>query len=104
MLGEYLGVYDDPWLGAASVCAHGDSIRFQVKKSPRLAGTIMQMGQRYLVRWDDRSVEPDAWMDFHGKRSPTLTLAKLDPHGDTSSDFEDLHFVRKSACSSAEAQ
>ena len=97
-LSGYLGVYQDPWLGEASICARDDTVRFQVKKSPRLSGTVMRLGQRYLVHWGDRSVEPDAWMDFHGTRSPSLTMAKLDPHGDTSSDYEDLDFVRKGQC------
>jgi hypothetical protein len=97
-LAGYLGIYQDPWLGEASICVRDGTVRFQVKKSPRLSGTVMQLDQRYLVHWDDRSVEPDAWLDFHGKHSPSMTMAKLDPHGDTSSDYEDLDFVRKNSC------
>lgn len=93
-----LGVYRDPWLGQASICMRDGVVRFQVKKSPRLGGTVMQLGRRYLVHWDDRSVEPDAWLDFHDSHPWRLTMAKLDPHGDTSSDYEDLDFVRESGC------
>jgi hypothetical protein len=53
---------------------------------------------RSLVRWDDRSVDPDAWLDFHDGTPMRLTMAKLDPQGDISSDFEDLSFVRERGC------
>ncbi|MFT4046036.1 MAG: serine hydrolase [Solimonas sp.] len=97
-LARRLGVYRDPWLGAVSICASAGIVRFEAQKSPRLAGTVLVHGGRYLVRWDDRSVDPDAWLDFHDGTPPRLTMAKLDPHGDLSSDFEDLAFKREGAC------
>ncbi|TNY26116.1 serine hydrolase [Fulvimonas soli] len=93
-----LGVYRDPWLGPAAVCVRDGAVRFQAKRSPRLAGVVVQEHGRYLVRWDDRTVDPDAWLDFHDGTPVRLTLAKLDPHGDFSSDYEDLDFVREGGC------
>jgi hypothetical protein len=82
------------------VCPRGGQLRFAAKKSPRLAGTVMRLGTRYFVHWDDAGVDPDAWMDFHaaGDGPATLRMAKLDPQGDFSSDYEDLRFERVGDC------
>jgi CubicO group peptidase (beta-lactamase class C family) len=93
-----LGVYRDPWFGTVSVCAQGGVVRLRADKSPRLAGSILEDHGRYLVHWDDRSIDPDAWLDFHAGTPMRLSLAKLDPHGDFSSDYEDLDFVREASC------
>ncbi|NKF22858.1 serine hydrolase [Solimonas marina] len=93
-----LGIYRDPWLGQVSICARDGFVHFASEKSPRLAGVVVHDGDRDLVRWDDRSVDPDAWLDFHQGNPIQLTMAKLDPYGDASSDFEDLHFVRERGC------
>ncbi|WP_281032645.1 serine hydrolase [Phyllobacterium salinisoli] len=90
-----LGIYRDPWLGLASICVRDDEVRFQVNKSPRLAGTVMKQGNRYLVRWDDRSVQPDAWLNFRPGSPAQLTMA---PHEGYSSDYKDIDFTRKSGC------
>jgi hypothetical protein len=53
-----------------------------------------------MVHWDG-GAELDAWLDFQpaadGQPS-RLRMAKLDPLGDFSSDYEDLHPQRVSAC------
>ncbi|RCS23068.1 penicillin-binding protein [Phyllobacterium salinisoli] len=95
MLTGRLGVYGDPWLGLARLCTRDDQVRFQVAKSPRLAGTVMKQGDRYWVRWDDRSVQPDAWLDFQAGSPVRLTMV---PHNGYSADFRDLNFTRKSKC------
>lgn len=65
-----------------------------------MTGTVMRLGQRLLVHWDD-SANLDAWLDFHpaeAGRPATLRMAKLDPLGDFSSDYEDLDFQRVGSC------
>ena len=59
---------------------------------------MKQLGHRYLVHWVDPAVDLDAWLDPHAGSPPTLTMAKLDPLGDFSSDYEDLHFERIGNC------
>jgi hypothetical protein len=61
-------------------------------------GTVKQLGKRYLVHWDDPAVDLDAWLDPRAGSPPTLSMAKLDPLGDFSSDYEDLHFERIGDC------
>ena len=100
-LAAWTGNYRDPWLGDVSICPRNGNVHFASVKSPRLAGTVMRLGTRYLVHWDDPAVDMDAWLDFHVSSNDqpiTLRMAKLDPKGDFSSDFEDLHLQRVDGC------
>ncbi|MFC5581695.1 serine hydrolase [Rhodanobacter terrae] len=99
-LATWTGTYRDPWFGDISLCPNNGSVRFTAAKSPKLAGTVMRLGARYLVHWDD-SGELDAWLDFHAAQNGlpvTLRMAKLDPNGDFSSDYEDLDFQHVGDC------
>ena len=93
-----LGRYTDPWFGAVSICSDGDAVRFTSAKSPRLRGQVMAMGDRLLVDWDGPGLD-EAWLDFAvAGTSPALTMAKVDPNADFSSDYEDLAFGRSGDC------
>ena len=92
------GRYRDPWFGEITLCPGKDTVQWASRKSPHMHGTVKQLGQRYLVHWDDPAVDLDAWLDPHAGSPPTLTMAKLDPLGDFSSDYEDLHFERIGDC------
>ncbi len=97
----WLGIWRDPWFGEIALCGRGRSVRFNAAKSPLLAGTVMRVGKRYLVAWDNVNVDAEAWLRLMtGKPStgPTLTMAKVDPQADFSFDFEDLSFTRVRAC------
>ncbi|WP_254063234.1 serine hydrolase [Rhodanobacter sp. L36] len=97
----WTGTYRDPWFGDVTVCERDGAVHFTAAKSPQLAGAVMQLGSRYLVHWDNRSVAPDAWLNFHpvqGAAAITLDMAKVDAQGDFSSDYEDLHFSRVRGC------
>jgi CubicO group peptidase (beta-lactamase class C family) len=100
-LAAWTGIYRDPWLGEVSICPQGDAVRFAAVKSPRLSGPVMRLDRRLLVHWDHPGVDPDAWLDFHaasGAEPITLRMAKVDPLGDFSSDYEDLRFQRIGTC------
>lgn len=95
------GRWRDPWFGEVSICARGDEVRFWSAKSPLLTGTVMRVGERYLVDWDDESVSAEAWLDFSAgsdEVAPQLTMTKVDPRADFSFDYEDLHFTRTGDC------
>ncbi|WP_255516297.1 serine hydrolase domain-containing protein [Luteimonas suaedae] len=98
----WLGVYRDPWFGEASVCRRGDVVRFAAARSPMLSGTVMRVGERRLVDWDEVSVDAEAWLAFADADTadapPTLTMSKVDPQADFSYDYEDLAFVRVGDC------
>jgi hypothetical protein len=100
-LAAWTGRYRDPWLGDLLLCPRNGRVHFAVAKSPRLNGDVMRLGKRDLVHWSKHGMDPDAWLDFHpaqGGRPATLTMAKVDPLGDFSSDYEDLHFTRTGNC------
>nr|WP_325164811.1 serine hydrolase domain-containing protein [Frateuria sp.] len=92
------GRYRDPWFGEIMLCPRDGTVQWAARRSPRMHGTVRQLGKRYLVHWDDPAVDLDAWLDPHAGSPPTLTMAKLDPKGDFSSDYEDLHFERTGDC------
>ena len=93
------GRYRDPWLGDATICADGAGLRFTALKSPKMTGLLHMAGTRAMVHWDDPTLDVDAWLDFAtAKNSTTVKMSKLDPHGDFSSDYEDLAFTRVAAC------
>ena len=92
------GRYRDPWFGEIMLCPSKNTVQWAARKSPHMHGTVKQLGKRYLVHWDDPAVDLDAWLDPHAGSQPTLTMAKLDPKGDFSSDYEDLHFERIGDC------
>lgn len=95
-----LALWRDPWFGEASICASASGeVRFAASKSPRMKGRVMATRGGWLVEWDDGALS-EAWLRFSpaaGKPSK-LSMAKLDPDGDFSDDFEDLAFVRSGVC------
>ena len=96
-LASRLGVWRDPWFGEVSLCARGDGVRWESGKSPMLRGNVVRVGQRHLIDWDDDDLE--AWLDFAGEGGDAvMTMAKSDPDGDFSYDYEDLRFVRAGDC------
>ena len=94
----WLGRYRDPWFGEVSICERDGHVRFNSVKSPLMAGDVMRAGERLLVDWDDVRGDVEPWLNFVAGKPVTLTLAKVDPEGDFSSDFEDLSFTRIGAC------
>ncbi len=100
-LTTWTGRYRDPWFGEITLCPRDGQVHFTAVKSPKLSGTVMQLGKRYLVHWESREVDMDAWLHYStgdGRQPVTLRMAKLDPEGDFSSDYEDLLFQRIGDC------
>jgi CubicO group peptidase (beta-lactamase class C family) len=98
-LRPWLGVWRDPWFGDVRICPQEGGVAWRSLKSPRMHGAVSRLGERYLVHWDDPGVDVDAWLDFAGRGDArTLHMAKVDPEGDFSSDYEDLAFRRVRGC------
>lgn len=97
---RWSGVYRDAWFGEVSICPQGDKVIFSAAKSPRLTGPVLRQQQRWLVDWDDDSVDAEPWLDFHeSEGAPTrLSLAHVNPGADFSYDYPDLDFVRVGDC------
>jgi D-alanyl-D-alanine dipeptidase/CubicO group peptidase (beta-lactamase class C family) len=100
-LADRLGNWRDPWFGAVTLCERDGAVRFSAVKSPELRGRVVRVGQRYLIDWDSDDLE--AWLDFTGNDgAAVMSLAKTDPAGDFSYDYEDLAFRREGDCMSTE--
>jgi CubicO group peptidase (beta-lactamase class C family) len=95
-LKDRLGVWRDPWFGEVRICARDGAVFFASQKSPRLAGQVMRVGERYLVHWGSGNSE--AWLHFPARPGDALHMAKVDPDADFSDDYEDLAFEREHAC------
>ncbi|WP_203322254.1 serine hydrolase [Pseudoxanthomonas beigongshangi] len=95
------GRYRDPWFGEVALCMKDDGVRFQSARSPMLAGRVMKVGDRWLVDWDDDSVDAEPWLAFHPATAgtpPRMTLSHVDPDADFSYDYADLDFQRTGGC------
>jgi CubicO group peptidase (beta-lactamase class C family) len=98
-LSEWLGTWRDPWFGEVRICAVDDGVEWRSAKSPKMHGKVSTLNGRYLLHWDDIAVDVDAWLDFSGTGEwRKLHMAKIDPDGDFSSDYEDLAFSRIGGC------
>jgi len=98
-LADRVGRYRDPWFGEIALCTQGDRVRFSSARSPMLTGTVMQVDTRWLVDWDDDSVDAEPWLHFDASGGSTrLTLSHVDPDADFSYDYQDLDFSRVGAC------
>jgi hypothetical protein len=98
---RWLGIWRDPWFGEVSICMRDGAVRFSAAKSPLMKGSVMQVGGRRLIEWDDARVDAQAWLDFAESGKPvvrTMTMAKVDPAADFSFDYEDLAFRRERDC------
>ena len=95
-----LGIYVDPWFGTVTLCPRGSGVHFQSVKSPLMSGTVMREGSRLVVDWNGDAVDTDAFLQFSeaGKAVAGMTLSKVDPDADFSTDFEDLAFTRSGRC------
>ena len=97
-LKQYTGSYNDPWFGEVSIYQENNRLYFQSKNSPRLRGEIMPYkANTFVVKWDNRSMDADAFMlfgfDFDGRPS-TIKMKPISPLTDFSFDFQDLSFER----------
>lgn len=95
----YTGTYNDAWFGDIIISDEGGKLRFQSVKSPKIRGEMFYYtGNTFVVKWDDRSMDADAWavfaLDKEG-RAEAFTMEAISPLTDFSYDFHDLSPERK---------
>lgn len=96
---QWLGTWRDPWFGDVRVCAVGDGVEWRSLKSPKMHGKIGALDGRHVLHWGDIAVDEHAWLDFSGSGDARqLRMAKLNPDGDFSSDYEHLAFAWVGRC------
>jgi CubicO group peptidase (beta-lactamase class C family) len=96
---EYLGKYDDPWLGRFIIKEGADGTwEIHSLRIEKFVGRLFNYAKdTMLIRWRDRSLEADAIINF--KRNATgkvsgMTLAAESSDIDFSYDFQDLDFSK----------
>lgn len=91
-----LGNYRDNWLGDFYVEQRDGRIQLRSNRVVKLIGGLFADNEtdRYLVRWDDRSLEADVYAQFHRDENARVTHIELIPvfsDIDFSYDFQDLN-------------
>ncbi|MGN6803659.1 MAG: serine hydrolase [Ginsengibacter sp.] len=94
----FAGTYKDPWFGDVIISENNGNLYFQSKNSPRLRGEMFYYkGNTFIVKWEDRSMDADAYvmfnLDFEGKPDG-IKMKPISPLTDFSFDFQDLNFKR----------
>jgi len=98
-INDFVGTYTDKWFGDIVISVKSGKPWFDSKRSPKLSGEIFSYkGNTFIVKWNDRSMDADAYLQFDldtsGKASG-LKMNAISPSTDFSFDFQDLDFKRK---------
>ena len=90
-LSSYTGRYRDPWFGDVIIGRENGQLVFTADKSSKFHGGMRQHdGNRFIVRWTDRTLEADAYVLFETDKNDQVTAISMTKLQDGDYDFEDL--------------
>ena len=96
-LAQYAGTYRDPWYGDIVIGDEGGKLRLRFSKTQQLVGTMTPwQHDTFVVRWDDRSLNADAFVNFaldDDGHVREMRMKPISPLTDFSFDFQDLRPV-----------
>jgi CubicO group peptidase (beta-lactamase class C family) len=96
-LAGYAGTYRDPWYGEVVVSREGGKLRMRFSRTPQLVGTMTPwQHDTFTVRWDDRTLNADAFVTFALDEDGHVREARMEPISpltDFSFDFQDLRLA-----------
>jgi CubicO group peptidase (beta-lactamase class C family) len=102
---KYAGTYRDPWYGDVIVSHENGKLRLRFSKTAQLVGTMTPwQNDTFTVRWDDRSLNADAFVTFALDMDGDVTEVRMEPISpltDFSFDFQDLRLAPVKADKSA---
>lgn len=95
---NYYGTFRDSWFGDVTISNVNGKMRFAAKNAPKLRGDMtFNKGNTYIVKWYDRSLDADAFVNFtlntDGK-ADGFKMEAISPLTDFSFDFQDLDFKK----------
>ena len=94
----YAGTYHDNWFGDIVISVKNGKGWFASKRSPKLTGELLPYkGNSFVVKWLDRSMAADAFVNFgidKSGKAVTIKMQAVSPLTDFSYDFNDLDFSR----------
>jgi len=93
---KYKGTFADNWFGDVTINEKNNTLYFKAHKSPKIQGSMFYYkGNTFIVKWNDRTLDADAFVTFtldsNGKASG-FKLEAISPLTDFSFDFQDLDF------------
>jgi len=93
-LKAYAQTYTDDWYGDVSINYANNSLTMQFGNTPTLHGTLEHYQHNtFVVRWDDRTLEADAFVNFNLNPDGSInyaTMKAVSRATDFSFDFHDL--------------
>ena len=96
-LAKYSGTYRDPWYGDIRVAEQGGKLRMTFSKTAQLTGAMEPWSHdTFLVKWDDRSLNGDAFVTFNLGVDGDIREVRMEPASsltDFSFDFQDLRLT-----------
>jgi CubicO group peptidase (beta-lactamase class C family) len=96
--GIYTGTYSDKWFGDVKISVKNGKLWFDSVRSPKLTGEMLSYkGNTCIVKWDDRSLDADAFVMFsldNNGIASGMKMKAISPLTDFSYDFQDLDFKR----------
>ncbi len=94
----FTGTYRDPWFGDIIIEKSDGKLMIRAKRSPGLTGElIFYQGQTFVAKWNDRSMDADAFVLFqtgYDGQPSGIKMKPISPNTDFSFDFQDLDFTR----------
>jgi CubicO group peptidase (beta-lactamase class C family) len=97
-LAKYAGTYRDPWRGDVALAMEGERLVMKFSRTDRLTGELQHwQHDTFIVNWQDRSHNADAFVTFTLTPDGGIELAKMEavsPLTDFSFDFHDLRLRR----------
>jgi len=97
-LSAYVGLYQDPWFGQVKISLKNEQLYFESLKSIRMHGQLIEKSANEFIVWyDDRSLEADAFARFTVSKGKQVIGLKMDRYSDdvdASFDYIDLNFTR----------
>ncbi|MNI59591.1 Beta-lactamase [compost metagenome] len=96
-LAGYAATYRDRWYGDMVIRAEGKDLRLRFAKTAQLSGRLEHwQHDTFIVRWDDRSLNADAFVNFSLDPDGKVRDVRMQPISDLtdfSFDFQDLLFT-----------
>lgn len=104
-LAGYAGTWRDPWYGDVKIAARGAGLGIEFSKTAQLKGSLEHwQGETFIIRWDDRSLNADAFITFQldpDGKPVGARMEAISPLTDFSFDFQDLRLVPVTAVKGA---
>lgn len=95
---NYFGTFNDAWFGQVTISEVNGKMHFQAKNAPKLRGDMTYYkGNTYIVKWYDRSLDADAFVNFtldNNAIANGFKMEAISPLTDFSFDFQDLDFKK----------